>query len=103
MSENKKTRSARTKETGKSGSGFRKWKKFLASPAVTIVLFGLAVVMLLGSTIGSARAVLTYTSEYYNSRVQMFNIGVSLEERSGQFPSDRSAGSGGRDAARQEV
>lgn len=83
MSENKKTRSARTKETGKSGSGFRKWKKFLASPAVTIVLFGLAVVMLLGSTIGSARAVLTYNSEYYNSRVQMFNIGVSLYEQCG--------------------
>ena len=70
MSENKKNQSARTKRAKKQGSGLTRVQKFLASPAVTIALFGLAVVMLLGSTIGSARAVLTYTSEYYNSRVQ---------------------------------
>ncbi len=62
----------------------KKVKRFLASPAVTMVLFGLAIVMLLGSTIGSARAVLTYTSEYYNSQVRMFNIGVSLYEQCGE-------------------
>lgn len=58
-------------------------RKALASPAVTMVLFGLAIVMLLGSTVGGARAVLTYTSQYYNSSVQMFNIGVSLYEQCG--------------------
>lgn len=59
-------------------------KKFLASPKVTAALFGLAVVLLLGSSIGGARAALTYTSDYYNSRVQMRSIGVSLFEQCGE-------------------
>ena len=55
-------------------------KKKLASPIVTIALFAAAAAMLLGSTIGGARAALTYYSENYTSRVQMYNIGVSLLE-----------------------
>nr|WP_300835164.1 hypothetical protein [uncultured Acetatifactor sp.] len=55
-------------------------KKKLASPIVTIALFAAAAAMLLGSTIGGARAALTYYSESYTSRVQMYNIGVSLLE-----------------------
>lgn len=43
-------------------------------------LFVLSVAMLLGSSIGGARAALTYYSETYSSRVQMENIGVSLLE-----------------------
>lgn len=50
------------------------------SPAVTAVLFAVAVVMLLGSSIGGTRAALTYYSETYTSRIQMYDIGVSLLE-----------------------
>ncbi|HBA47395.1 MAG TPA: hypothetical protein DCZ91_06275 [Lachnospiraceae bacterium] len=57
-----------------------KLNKKLASPVVTIALFTAAAAMLLGSTVGGARAALTYYSENYTSRVQMYNIGVSLLE-----------------------
>ena len=40
-------------------------------------LFLLSVAMLLGSTIGGARAALTYYSETYTSRIQMYYIGVT--------------------------
>ncbi len=55
-------------------------KKKLSSPIVTVALFVTAAGLLLGSTIGGTRAALTYYSETYASRVQMFNIGVSLLE-----------------------
>ena len=58
----------------------KKLNKKLASPVVTIALFAAAAAMLLGSTIGGARAALTYYSESYTSRVQMYNIGISLLE-----------------------
>ena len=51
-----------------------------ASPIVTAVLFVAAVAMLLGSSIGGTRAALTYYSETYTSRIQMYDIGVSLIE-----------------------
>lgn len=51
-----------------------------ASPIVTVVLFVAAVAMLLGSSIGGTRAALTYYSETYTSRIQMYDIGVSLME-----------------------
>ncbi len=52
----------------------------LLSPVVTMVLFAVAVVMLLGSSIGGTRAALTYYSETYTSRLQMYDIGVTLLE-----------------------
>lgn len=55
-------------------------KKFIASPKVSLAAFGLAVVLLLFSSVGGARAALTYYSETYASRVQMYNIGVTLLE-----------------------
>jgi len=55
-------------------------KRKLSSPIVTVALFAIAAGLLLGSTIGGTRAALTYYSETYASRVQMFNIGVSLLE-----------------------
>lgn len=55
-------------------------KRFIKSPTATILAFFLAVGLLLFSTIGGARAALTYFSETYASRVQMSNIGVSLLE-----------------------
>lgn len=81
-----KEKKARAGETGKKtkGNGRSGIKKFLASPAVTMTLFGLAAVLLLGSTIGGTRAALTYTSDYYRSSVEMYNIGVSLYEKCGE-------------------
>lgn len=47
---------------------------------VTIALFAAAAVLLLASTVGGARAALTYASETYNSRVEMSRMGVALLE-----------------------
>ena len=55
-------------------------KKKFTSPIVTVVLFFLAAVMLLGSTIGGTRAALTFYSENYTSEVELYNIGVQLLE-----------------------
>lgn len=57
-----------------------KWKKWITSPATSMVTFVFAVVLLLTSTVGGARAALTYYSETYATRVQMYDIGVSLLE-----------------------
>lgn len=66
-----------------SGNGLSRAKRLLASPAVTMGMFGLAAALLLGSAVGGARAALTYTSDYYRSSVEMYDIGVSLYEKSG--------------------
>ncbi len=58
----------------------RKKRIRAASPLVTVVLFILAVAMLLGGSIGGTRAALTYYSETYTSRIQMYDIGVGLIE-----------------------
>lgn len=55
-------------------------KRFIKSPTATMLAFLLAVGLLLFSTIGGARAALTYFSDTYVSRVQMSNIGVTLLE-----------------------
>ena len=55
-------------------------KRFLKSPAATMISFFLAVGLLLFSTIGGARAALTYFSDTYVSRVQTSNIGGTLLE-----------------------
>lgn len=47
-----------------------------------MITFGAAVALLLFSSIGGTRAALTYFSETYASRVQMYNIGVTLMEKS---------------------
>lgn len=50
------------------------------SPVLTITLFAVAGILLLGSSIGGARAALTYYSETYSSQIKMQNIGVALYE-----------------------
>ena len=57
-----------------------KIKRFLTSPAGTLGAFALAVALLAFSSVGGARAALTYYSETYTSRVQMYDIGVTLLE-----------------------
>ncbi len=75
----------------------KKGKKRSRMPVISIALFAVAAALLLGSTIGSARAALTYYSQTYTSRVQMQNIGVTLlengEKVSWRDYSDRSNGS----------
>ena len=69
-----------------------KIKKFLTSSKVSMGAFVLAVVLLGFSSIGGARAALTYYSENYVSQVQMQNIGVTLLEN-GAAVSSRDYGS----------
>ena len=57
-----------------------KIKKFITSPAGTMGAFALAVGLLASSSVGGARAALAYYSETYTSRVQMYDIGVTLLE-----------------------
>lgn len=61
-------------------TAFRKVKKALASPVATLALFAVAALLLLGSTIGGARAALTFYSENYTASVELYNIGVTLLE-----------------------
>ena len=56
-------------------------RKFLSKPAVTAVLFALALLLLGSSTVGGALAALNIQSEYYNSEVEVYNIGVALVEQ----------------------
>ena len=60
----------------------KRMKRFMKSPKTTMIAFGLAIALLLFSSIGGTRAALTYFSETYASRVQMSNIGVTLLEKS---------------------
>ena len=57
-----------------------KIKRIMASPVTTVLLFALSAVLLLTGGIGGTRAALTYFSEDYTSRVEMFDIGVTLTE-----------------------
>ena len=58
----------------------KKIRKILASPAVTLSAFVLAAGLLLFSSIGGARATLTYYSETYASSVELSEIGIQLVE-----------------------
>ena len=57
-----------------------KWKNMLFHPGVTAGIFVLAILLLLFSGIGGTRAALTYFSDNYTSRIQMYDIGVTLVE-----------------------
>ena len=66
----------------------KKIKDILRSPVTTIAAFGLAAGLLLFSSIGGARAALTYFSEIYRSRYGMYDIGVTLVETNGKTSKD---------------
>ena len=57
-----------------------KFKKFIRSPYVTVCAFVLAAGLLIFSSVGGARAALTYYSENYTSQMELFDIGVTLME-----------------------
>ena len=58
----------------------KKIKKILSSPLFTVVALVLALGLLAFSTIGGARAALTYYSDTYHSQVETKDIGVTLIE-----------------------
>lgn len=58
----------------------KKWKKILTSPITTAVAFAVAVGLLLFSSVGGARAALTYFSDDYETAIQLHEIGVTLVE-----------------------
>lgn len=55
-------------------------KKKIPFRLTTAALLSASAVLLIGSTVGSARAALTYYSENYGAQVTVSNIGVSLLE-----------------------
>ena len=57
-------------------------KKWITSPIATVILFVAAAGLLLFSTIGGARAAFLAISETYTGQVEMYDIGVSLLEKS---------------------
>lgn len=61
----------------------KKIKKFISSPKGTIAVFGAAVVLLLLSTIGGARAALVDFSENHTTDIETKRLDVSLVEESG--------------------
>ena len=58
----------------------KKFREFLSKPVVTVVLFALALLLLGSGTVGGARAALNIESQYYNSEVELYDIGVALIE-----------------------
>lgn len=62
----------------------KKFREFLSKPVVTAVLFALAVFLLAGGTIGGTRAALNIQSEFYNSEVELLDIGVALVEKNNE-------------------
>ena len=58
----------------------KKAKKILTSPVTTIAAFVLAAGLLLFSSVGGARAALTYFSDDYSSDIRLEEIGVTLLE-----------------------
>lgn len=63
-----------------------KRKKKSSFPVKPALLLGAAAVLLLGSTVGSTRAALTYYSEEYSAQVSMSSIGVALLENGDKTP-----------------
>lgn len=58
----------------------KKLKSFLSASKANVAIFVLVVALILTATIGAASAAYTYFAETYSSRVQRFDIGVSLME-----------------------
>lgn len=55
-------------------------KKNMKFPVKTTLILSAAALLLVGSTVGSTRAALTYYSDNYSAQVNMDNIGVTLLE-----------------------
>lgn len=64
----------------------KKIKKIIFSPKTTLAAFGVAVALLLFSSIGGARAALTYYSENHMTEIETQKIGVALLENGKENP-----------------
>ena len=62
----------------------KKFRKFISSPKVTLAVFGAAAVLLLFSSVGGARAALTYYSENHMTELETQTIDVTLIEQTGE-------------------
>ena len=70
----------------------KKLKKLIASPVTTIAAFAVAAGLLLFSSIGGARAALTYFSDDYAANIQLHEIGVTLVENGAPVEGELLAG-----------
>jgi len=57
-----------------------KFRKILRSPVTSIALFAVAAVLLITSVIGGSRAVLQIESDNYRAEIELYDIGVTLNE-----------------------
>lgn len=64
----------------------KKLKSFISSPKGTLAVFGAAIVLLLFSSVGGARAALTYYSENHMTEIQTQTIDVELLENGKSVP-----------------
>lgn len=64
----------------------KKFKGFISSPNGTLAVFGAAVALLLFSSIGGARAALTYYSENHMTQIETQEIGVEILENGNPVP-----------------
>ncbi|XCP85588.1 hypothetical protein ABXS75_01940 [Roseburia hominis] len=80
MSKNRKAPDKNRKASGNNRDALQRIRKILKGRTGTFLLLGLAVACLLGSGIGSTRAALQIYSEYYEARVGMYDIGITLME-----------------------
>lgn len=62
-------------------------KKKRSFPTVPMALLAASAVLLVGSTVGSTRAALTYYSENYQAQIQVSRIGVTLLENGSKISS----------------
>lgn len=58
----------------------KRLKKFLSASKLNVAVFVLATSLVLAATIGAASATIVYLAETYTTRVDMYDIGVSLLE-----------------------
>lgn len=66
----------------------KKIKSFIFSPKGTMAVFGAAMILLLFSSVGGARAALTYYSENHMTEIQTQTIDVELRENGNSVPMD---------------
>ena len=59
----------------------KKIREFLSKPAVTAVLFALALLLLGSSTVAGAMAALKFKSKDYDSTVELYSIGIDIVEK----------------------
>lgn len=68
-----------------------KIRNILAGKKGTLLLFAIAGILFASSAVGSTRAALTYFSDNYTMQIEIYDIGVTLVEKSAQGTKDISS------------